>query len=267
MNRKEKIMKRMQEHLEELEKRNYKVIGIFLQGSQNYDLDYEGSDIDTKAIVLPTFEQIVFNTKPVSTTLILENDEHIDVKDIRIMFSCFKKQNINFLEILFTDYFILNKDYAELLEPIFEFSEEIAKYDNYAAVNCMCGMALEKYKALEHPYPAIVYKIEKFGYDPKQLHHILRMEEFFSRRLNGTSFKSCLKPRDAGYLLDVKLGVHDLETARRLAKESVDRMGKMKDEFKDTFKQSINVLAEEVLNEVLYNVLRKSFKEEFDSEE
>jgi hypothetical protein len=36
-------------------------------------------------------------------------------------------------------------------------------------------MMLEKYEALRHPYPSTVAKIEKFWYDPKQLHHIVRL--------------------------------------------------------------------------------------------
>ena len=32
----------------------YNVLGVFLQGSQNYNLAYEGSDIDTKAIIIPS---------------------------------------------------------------------------------------------------------------------------------------------------------------------------------------------------------------------
>ena len=38
-----------------------RIVGVFLQGSQNYGLDYEGSDIDTKCIVLPTLEDLIFN--------------------------------------------------------------------------------------------------------------------------------------------------------------------------------------------------------------
>ena len=38
-----------------------------------------------------------------------------------------------------------------------------------------------KLKALKHPYPTIVDKINKYGYDPKQLHHILRMNDFIKK--------------------------------------------------------------------------------------
>ena len=58
------IMEKLNEHYQEAltlfpEDR---IVGIFLQGSQNYGLDIEGSDIDTKLIVTPTWEDICFNT-------------------------------------------------------------------------------------------------------------------------------------------------------------------------------------------------------------
>ena len=137
----------------------YNVLGVFLQGSQNYELDYEGSDIDTKAIIIPSFEDFVLNRKPVSTTLILPSNEHIDLKDIRLMHECFRKQNINFLEILFTKYFVFNPEYQSLYSPMIQNREVIARYNNYAAVNCIAGMVYEKRKALTHPYPTLMNKV------------------------------------------------------------------------------------------------------------
>ena len=102
MNRSNNIMKRVKEHYEEAQSLGHEVLVCALQGSQNYGLDYEGSDIDTKLIVAPTFEEIAFNKKPVSTTHVRENNEHIDFKDIRLYIETFRKQNLNFLEILFT---------------------------------------------------------------------------------------------------------------------------------------------------------------------
>lgn len=172
------IMSRMQEHYSEVEKQRYEIVGLFLQGSQNYCLAYEDSDIDTKAIVLPKFNDFVMSRKPVSHTHVMDNDEHIDIKDIRVMFENIKKQNINFVEILFTKYKIINPKYQHLFQLMFTNKEIIARYNTYAALNCMAGMSMEKYKALEHPYPATLEKINKFGYDPKQLHHIIRITEF-----------------------------------------------------------------------------------------
>lgn len=82
MSDKEKVMKRLSEHLEAVKGKHPEWVGIFLQGSQNYNLDYEGSDVDSKLIVLPSFEDFVLNKSPYSYTHIMENDEHVDVKDM-----------------------------------------------------------------------------------------------------------------------------------------------------------------------------------------
>ena len=101
--------------------------------------------------MLPSFSDFVLNAKPLSTTHIMENNEHVDFKDIRLMFDCIKKQNVNFVEILFT-LTPSSTEYADLFQPVLDAREEIARYNNYAGMNCIMGMALEKQKAMEHPY-------------------------------------------------------------------------------------------------------------------
>ena len=81
MDKREKILARMNEHLISVLESKKEWVGLFLQGSQNYNLDYEGSDIDTKVIVLPSFEDFVLMRKPISYTHIMENNEHVDFKD------------------------------------------------------------------------------------------------------------------------------------------------------------------------------------------
>ena len=68
MTREEKIMNRLWEHYEESLKyfKEEQIVGCVLQGSQNYQLDYEGSDVDTKLIVVPSFKDICLNKKPFS---------------------------------------------------------------------------------------------------------------------------------------------------------------------------------------------------------
>ena len=264
MERTEKIMNRMNEHYNHLIENGYEVVGLFLQGSQNYELDYELSDIDTKAIVLPSLEDIVLERVPVSTTLVLENDEHIDVKDIRTMFKTFKKQNINFVEALFTKFHILNEKYAHLFEPMMENAERVARYNNYAAINCMAGMAMEKKKAMEHPYPATLSKIEKFGYDPKQLHHIMRMTEFMRRYVNGEPYADCLVSKNKDYLLEVKKGCLDLENARIAADLGVSVTGEIKRTYMTENPVKIDVECDKMMEKVLTDIITLRLKSEFD---
>lgn len=267
MNNKEKIMARLQEHYDTLVSRGYDVVGVFLQGSQNYGLSYEGSDIDSKAIVLPTFKDVLLGAKPVSTTLILENEEHIDVKDIRVMFNTIKKQNINFVEILFTEYRVINEEFADLLQVLFDNSEAIARMNMAGAINCMCGMALEKHKALEHVYPSTKSKIDKYGYDPKQLHHIVRMSYFLRDYTLGSPYSECLKPRsdELEHLLSIKTnGVGSVENARLVAEEALGDMKRIKESMsgiKFNHNEEVEALMDEVALKIVSRRLSKCLKE------
>lgn len=263
MKKEEMILKGVFQHYKDFKETypNMEEVGIFLQGSQNYELDYEDSDIDTKMIVLPSFEDIVQANKPISETHIRDNQEHIDVKDIRVILETIKKQNVNFVEILFTKYIILNPKYEKLFEPLIANRERVARYDIYGALNCMSGMAIQKYKAMEHPYPTIVHKIEKYGYDPKQLHHIIRMREFIQRYIQGESYSKCLVSNQTDYLIEVKKGLHTLEEARKIAETLVSETQAIKDTYMEHYNNTILTDVEELMTSVKIDMIRQYFKE------
>lgn len=263
LTREEKIMKRLQEQYNEALEYfpETRIVGIFLQGSQNYLLDYENSDIDSKLVVLPSFEDICFNRKPVSTTHICENEEHIDFKDIRLMLQTFRKQNINFIEILFTDYKIVNPLYKDLWNKLVEKRELIARYDELRAVQCMKGTAMEKFHALKHPYPSKLEVLDKYGYDPKQLHHIIRLDAFITRYIKGFSYEDCLiLPQESrDWLIKIKQGELPLVVAEDIAKlclKSIcDKEEEMKNKFQNEHFQLIEV--DNLLNDIQYAIMKK----------
>lgn len=259
-----KIMARLYEHFDEAtftfnEKR---IVGLFLQGSQNYHLETPFSDVDSKLVVTPTFEEIAFNQKPVSTTHIRENEEHIDFKDIRLMIGTFKKQNLNFLEILFTPYFIINPMFEDEWNRLVLAREEIARYNQYQAIRSMEGIAQQKYHALKHPYPSKMAILERFGYDPKQLHHLLRIEDYLERYIAGEKYASCLIPNNPEYLKEVKMGLYDLKAAEQealRAKTHIENMVLSID--RNIFDRNDSKI-DELFNEVQYNIMKIAIKEE-----
>lgn len=259
------IMERLQDHYEEAlgyfpEER---IVGIFLQGSQNYGLQIEGSDVDTKLVITPTFEDIAMNKKPISTTHVRENDEHIDFKDVRLMLQTFKKQNMNFLEILFTEYKIINPRYAEAWGELVKYREEISHLNTFNAVKAMKGVALEKFHAMEHRYPAKIEIIDRMGYDPKQLHHLLRVEDYLQRYIAGVSYEECLRPADVDYLKEVKMGKYTLEEARAVGKAAMAHIEEMCEPFtKESEFNVSNERAETILDIAQYEIMRLSVMEE-----
>lgn len=264
MTREAKIMARLQEHYEESLQyfKKEQIVGCFLQGSQNYGLDYEGSDIDTKLIVVPDFKDICLNKKPVSTTHVRANEEHTDWKDVRLYMETFRKQNLNFLEILFTDFYVINPMYKEQWDRLIEKREEIARMNPFRAVKSMKGIAMEKYHAMEHEYPSKVDVLAKWGYDPKQLHHLLRVEEYLGRYIAGDSYISCLRPHEPEYLVSVKQGKYHLDIARVIAKTAIDNVTRIADEFcSQTSDQECEVMRE-LLEDVSYQIMKISVEKE-----
>lgn len=254
------IMERVKEHYEEA--RQYfpedRIVGIFLQGSQNYGLALPTSDVDTKLIVVPTFRDVALNHKPVSTTHVRANDEHIDFKDIRLYIETFKKQNLNFLEILFTDYFIVNPLYEAQWNRLVEAREAIAHMNSYRAVKSMKGVAMEKYHAMEHPYPTKLDLIERYGFDGKQVHHLIRVDDYLTRYIKGESYASCLKPSPAlvPHMLEYKRHEIDLEIARKEAREVLDHVELIADAFCSSCTEKEDVYMTELLQDVSYNIMK-----------
>lgn len=258
------IMDRVREHYNEALEHfpEDRIVGIFYQGSGNYGLDYEGSDVDTKLIVTPTFEDIAMNKKAVSTTHIRENEEHIDFKDIRLYIQTFRKQNLNFLEILFTKYAIINPVYKAEWDRLVEAREAIAHYSPVQAIKSMKGIAMEKYHAMEHHYPARMAWIEKFSYDPKQLHHLIRVREYIERYINGETYEDCLISSMPGYLQRVKVGCHNLEDARIIAEQSIERIIDACNTYLETCSKEVDEKVDILLDDVQYNIMKITIKKE-----
>lgn len=196
-----------------LKEKGFEVLYVSLYGSQNYEMDTPDSDRDWKAVVLPSLEDVIRNTAPKSSDYEFEGGL-VDVKDIRLMFNCYKKQNVNFMETLFTPYRWENSTYtSELCHLFTEVNQKVAFADPVRALKCMVGMSKEKQHALCHPYPSKLDLIEKYGYDGKQLSHALRFNRLIQDYIVAFNseerplYRDLLVPKDAlvrDYLRRVK---------------------------------------------------------------
>lgn len=139
----------LREHYNAVLNSGYKptdVLGVFCYGSQNYNFAHEGSDVDSKAIIIPDYKTLCLG-QPVSREIHMENGEHCEVKDIREIVKMFRKQNLNFIEILFTENCYINPDYADLWYLYFiQNAERIARMNPYQTVMSTCGQAIHTLK-------------------------------------------------------------------------------------------------------------------------
>lgn len=253
----------LQEHYEEA--LNYfpknKIVALCLQGSQNYKLDTSNSDIDSKLIILPTTKDLILSASPRSEVHVRDNDEHIDFKDLRLILNTFRKQNMNFVEILFSTQIIVNPLYADEWGQLVARREEIARMNFPLAVNAMRGVALEKYHAMEHRYPSKAYLIDTIGYDPKQVSHLVRIMDFMERYIKGEKYEDCLIPttrRD--FIMDIKQGTYDLNMARLIADGALSKINEMAEPYKH--KNEPNIKMEEFLTEMQVRIMEKGIRGE-----
>ena len=135
------IFKHLKGHYNKLKAEGYNILFVALQGSQNYELDTENSDVDSIAIIIPSLDDICNNKKPISTTIVLDNNEHIDVKDIREIEHQFVKQNTHYLQILFTEYKIVNKQYREYINALYDMNENITHINRKLLIQNILGIA------------------------------------------------------------------------------------------------------------------------------
>lgn len=131
-----------------------RVFGVFLYGSQNYGTDTSDSDVDTKCILVPNIRDLAI--KPLEVKHLDVDGEVCECMTIMHMVENWKKQNINFVEIMFTPYFKVNPNYADFWLMDYEEypetgfaeyaldekkSERVARYDMRKAVYSMAYQA------------------------------------------------------------------------------------------------------------------------------
>lgn len=263
------VMKRVREHLLDAHMiyAPDQTLGIFLQGSQNYKLDTPESDVDTKVLIFPTFEALAMDRKFISTTHIRQNNEHFDAKDIRHYLRTFRSQNINFMEILYTPYFVINPDYTDLWQELVQHKDTIVHYHPAKAVMSMCGQAESKYAAMYRRSEAKVDKIDKFGYDPKELCHLARFCYFLEFYTLGEKYEDCLvMPEEIRTkLIDYKQGKYTEPEARELREHYMENINRLKlDFFNNAVASDLepNKEVDEYLDDWQLRVMRRAMKKE-----
>ena len=202
-----------------LENMGYKVIYIGLYGSQNYNLSDEISDLDAKAIILPSLSNIISGDYICEHIKCDEGD--IEVRDLMSFYNIISKGSFSYLESINTPYSLGDDFIKELFLKI--------PLNYKSIIHAMC----EKRSALTYKYPSKSKVFNDFGCDPKQFHHIVRLHDLLIFNLENNSELSYLKydgsKRD--YLISLKRGMNG-KSVNDLILESDELISEAKDIFK-----------------------------------
>jgi predicted nucleotidyltransferase len=219
-----------------LEGEGYTVIYVALYGSQNYGMDTPHSDHDFKAVVAPKLYDIALGKQPVSKCVEF-GDGLVDIKDVRCMVDNWKKQNVNFLELLFTKWFYLNPEFEDFMW-FRENANAIAHADEGRAINAMLGMMREKQHALCKDYPAQLKDIEAHGYSAKQLCHIIRLNDLMKDYFLE-DFGTILRPMEARRVYMMKVKTYEQLFTPEQAQAVADALVRTNEEVRESYKDKV----------------------------
>lgn len=202
------INERIKKHLAVVqEKYGDRVVFISAVGSMNYGLFTETSDVDTKAVILPTYAEIVLK-KPESVTLQID-DEQCSVKDLRVYINELKKQGINVLETLVTNYYLVNGKFLNQIELLRSWAEEICHYDENKFLNSTIGATRPYAKRWNISYKNYLESDDDVNLDYKAAYNMVRLHNTIHAYIRGEKFKeaiNCGTSLERDFLLRIKNG-------------------------------------------------------------
>lgn len=221
------------------------VLVTALFGSQNYGLATEKSDVDTRSMVARGIEDFILDKERSNGIHIFSDNSHAEYKDIHLFFETLRKHNPSFLEILFSSEVIVSPLFSRSWSNLIARREEIARADPNRFYYSAFGLATQKYKNLCHISPATQANIAQYGYDPKNLCHLIRMYFLVLDYANGYPLEECFSmknsPKGQTLCAKVKSGAYPLKEAERLSriifecmKKKIDTLTSSKWELKNT---------------------------------
>lgn len=254
-----------------LEEQGYDVMLIGLYGSQNYRLDVYSndytSDIDTKAIIIPKLDDLLNNTKPISKVYETEHGQ-CEVKDIRSFFNSYVKCNPAYLEIIYSDNYLLNDRYIDSFKMILEHTDKLFDALKPLFVKAVIGMMKEKENAMYKISPSTQENIIKYGYDPKNAHHVLRLGMLLEDVLckNTHLSEALLLPEQRlDLVMDLKVGKFNIEKATKLVSAWLTSTITIADEYlcnvgEIDYTEKYKIL--EISNEIIKSKIKKDIMKE-----
>lgn len=247
---KKQVLNAVQKHFLISEKKG-EVFGVFLKGSQNYvdDKFHESSDVDTVAVLIPSFEEVFLGKDVNKGVSELENKEQIVYQDVRKFFSLFKKQSATHLESLYTEYFVLNPFYAEFFEELKEIREDLAYFN--------LGGMIMNYKGLIARDKSSFMKNQT---NQKSYSHVMRNYQALLNYEERLPFAECIKSLPQEKLFELKYGSIDKDLAIKQVEEAFKHSGEIALNYVDYKPGEKRNLVEEKVDSILIEVFNKKMK-------
>lgn len=246
------IMGEVREHFE-VARRMYgkdRVLGTFLYGSQNYEINTEKSDVDTKTLILPSLEDLAVLKEPINIHhKELEFSGIMEIKDFRVAFKEMAKGSFNGVELLFTDYSVINPEYYHIFAKLIAYREMIVESNCLGILNSVAGMAHKLYN--------LYIKGEA---DVKVVVNLIRLSDFLTRYFEKShSYKLSLVPFAPDILKKLKTSNHDVSKLKEMVETAIINVEKI-EQYKPWCTNTPHFLTQTTPITILYQWLGQKLK-------
>jgi len=223
-------------------------------GSWNYNCADEHSDVDTKAIFIPSICDVI-KDKCESYTHFLSNEEHITCHDIRNYMKSLINGNPQFLETLFTKWGDLNTEYyGEEIHYLMHMREDIARCNPNNTMRAFLGMADRNYK--------LCMSRNAEDHFSKWVYQLVRIEECMNKYCQYKNFDECLNTDNRDFLLSLKNNEYSKEVLTANAEAFIMLCHNHYDSF-ILMNNKEDTLTQRKIEQIVIQVMRKSI-EKFD---
>lgn len=251
----EAVMTAVRRHHNAVANKGYLVVMTSLVGSQNYDLDHEGSDVDTFSLVYPPLSDLAQAKEPYAGMFEFEGG-HCEVKDIRLALNLLKKASPNSVEYFTSKYKVYNPVFEEVLK---EYLDDNAKL--WHMVHC-------NYEHMLYAMAGMAHQLTKRNMSAgKRFAHALRLDDMYYHFMNSPNASAVLELRMGGdreLALAAKLNTDkekDLEYD-----DQTEQIANRMDRYKESFVKNKTVeLVEEkgmaLINSFQWKLFKKYLRE------
>ena len=231
------ILDTLQLYKEHAENQGLIVYAIALKGSQNYNLSDSESDVDANLVFIPSLSDLRSNK---SYKFEFETGDVV-CHNIYSFAEIVAKGNPQWIEVCNSEYVI----------------GDLAGFKHFNLnPSALKGMMMEKVHAFSKLYPSRAKYIDKFGYDPKQLHHIIRLYDTLYYDVNVYKYTD----GEQEFMMDIKRGrlPGTLAAAEEVRDIYITKLRDIYDERKLAYKpQKVDY---SILDSIVMEYLTKSIK-------
>jgi predicted nucleotidyltransferase len=228
-----------------------RVLATFLYGSQNYKLDTEKSDIDTQSIIIPSISELLSMRQPINFYNNLEDKSLMGHRDLRILLHDLTRAESTMMQLLYTEYRIINPAYYAIFSELILHREKIAECNKAQILYAQIGEAKsfttrmgEKVRVKDY---VNLFRIADF------------MQQFF---VEGKRYGESIVPHNYEILRKIKESCNDphkLDNMVQSAQDSIEIIKKTYEQVLKNEKEELGFIRE-IGNKIFEKYLRNELK-------